>query len=949
MSIGRLTLSLGVAFVLAPAAFLVLAEMRSRALVEEAAPEVAKTPEPGASADRANVRLDGHVAGVGAVAFSGDGRRLVSGSDDHTVRLWDVAAEREIGTLRGHDAGIAFVALNEDGSRGLSSDVDGMTRLWTVGEQGRITPVAEVAVSALALGFTGEGTAYVLRPVEGPNSGVQLWDVERDTGIDAWSMVNPVALAALDDAALRLAGVARGNVIRVFDRSLRTMLMDRPGGGRSIGSLTISPDGSAIAYDSDDGFLRMVRLVDGRGSSIRLGGPASHIAFSASGSVLVSQRDALEIWSAVDAAEHARFEDESLGAFRSLAAASAGGRFATGHADGGVLLWDEEAALRLLRSGEYGRPTSPQSAELAVESFRNVLARASEPLVRALEGHRTAVTSVALSPDARRIVSGSDDGAIFVWDVARGARLLELVGHTRAVIGLAISPDGQRLVSTSHDGTTRMWSLADGSQERVLHEGLRFNGAVFNPDGSILATGVSAERATYLWNPATGDSVAVLEHLHGGGAIAYSPNGELLMMRIADGVVAWHPRLRQAMWQVTGQYGGSSLSFDRTGALLAYDARTHVALVDVRGRAIVDTLATPQGAGPVAFTPTDELVMASGRSIRVWDVPARKEIATLTGAMGRVTALSLGSDGTLLVAGSEDGAVWLWNLPASLRASKLGLMPWGLWDGPVPRGVGVHCDRRYGAGGVVTGVVLDSLDATPVDSAQVSINGCRVHTDDEGRFLFVGIDPGMHQLSAFKPGWQGRGARLESLVGDTTRATLRLLPKAGCNAADHPELPRIETQGALVSLRLDDLLQAALDSVAPGFVPHGLDTYGDWISSGYSLQCHQAPSAVLGDFNADGVSDLAAAGRSDGRGVSLVLISSPEGYLVAAESRSSSIPGAGTQITYYVRAEPGVIDSPMELDSLVLTGHGLHVIIEEKASTLFYWRDGQWREYVTGD
>jgi WD40 repeat protein len=602
---------------------------------------------------------------------------------------------------------------------------------------------------------------------------------------------------------------------------------------------------------------------------------------------------------------------------------------------------------------------APTPADVAAEAFRSALAQVSEALVRPLLGHAEDVTAVTVSPDGRWIASGSEDGSIFIWDAAIGTRVQELVGHNRAVTGLAVSPDGERLVSTSQDGTTRLWSLTEGRQERVLQEGVRYRGPVFgpvgryNPNGSLLATGVSEDRATQLWHHVTGDSLGSMRHLSGGGEIAFLPDGLLMYMRLSNGVVAWNPRTHRAVWQLTGQYGGLSLAVDPTGTLLAYETRTHVAVVDVQGRGfgegrLIDTLATGP-VGHLEFTPTGELVMASGRTVRVWDVMTRTELASISGAMGQVSALALSPDGTLLVAGSRDGAVWLWDLPKARRASELGMMPWGVWDGPVPRGVGVHCDRRYGPGGVVAGVVMDSLDAVPVDSAQVSINGCNVETDQEGNFLFVGIDPGNHRLSAYKPGWQGRGAGIETIVGDTTRVTIRMSAKATCNPAAHPDLPRIESEGSVVWLRLDDALQAALDSIAPGFEPYGLETYANWIASGYSLQCYQAPSAVLGDFNGDGVSDLAAVGRSGDQEVDLVLLSSTDGYVVAREGRRNGVRGVGSSISYYVRQEPGEITSSWEPDSLVLTTHAVHDIIGEKASTLYYWLDGQWREYVTSD
>jgi hypothetical protein len=188
-----------------------------------------------------------------------------------------------------------------------------------------------------------------------------------------------------------------------------------------------------------------------------------------------------------------------------------------------------------------------------------------------------------------------------------------------------------------------------------------------------------------------------------------------------------------------------------------------------------------------------------------------------------------------------------------------------------------------------------------------------------------------------------------SVIGDTVRVTLALPTKRTCDPAEYPDLPRIESQGSVVSLSLDDRLQASLDSVAPGFTPYGLDVYEDWIVSGYSLQCHQAPSAVLGDFNGDGVSDLAAIGRAGNQEVDLVLISTADSYLVARNSRANGVQDLGSAIVYYVRAEPQVINSAWEPAPLTLMTHAVHEIAEEKSSTLYYWLGGEWRMYTTSD
>jgi energy-coupling factor transporter ATP-binding protein EcfA2 len=87
-----------------------------------------------------------------------------------------------------------------------------------------------------------------------------------------------------------------------------------------------------------------------------------------------------------------------------------------------------------------------------------------------LTGHTAGVSSVAFSPDGTRIVSGSDDKTLKVWDAATGQELLSLPGHTDEVTSVAFSPDGTRIVSGSYDKTLKVW---DGStrQERSTQNG----------------------------------------------------------------------------------------------------------------------------------------------------------------------------------------------------------------------------------------------------------------------------------------------------------------------------------------------------------------------------------------------------------------------------------------------------------------------------------------------
>jgi hypothetical protein len=74
-------------------------------------------------------------------------------------------------------------------------------------------------------------------------------------------------------------------------------------------------------------------------------------------------------------------------------------------------------------------------------------------------GHTGAVTSVAWSPEGRRLASASYDGIVQVWDASTGAKLFTYKGHTGVVTSVVWSPDGKRLASASADWTVQVWVL----------------------------------------------------------------------------------------------------------------------------------------------------------------------------------------------------------------------------------------------------------------------------------------------------------------------------------------------------------------------------------------------------------------------------------------------------------------------------------------------------------
>jgi hypothetical protein len=264
-------------------------------------------------------------------------------------------------------------------------------------------------------------------------------------------------------------------------------------------------------------------------------------------------------------------------------------------------------------------------------------------LVSVLKGHKSYVRSVAFSPDGRRIVSGSEDNTLRLWDAATGKPIGAPIGspgpYYLKVNSVAFSPNGRRLVSGSGDNTLRLWDAATGKPIGAPLQGHKSSvtSVAFSPDGRRLVSG-SEDNTLRLWDAATGNPIGLpLErHTRSVTSVAFSPDGRRIVSGSEDNTLRlWDaatgnpigPPLERHTRSVTSVAfspdGRRIVSGSKDNTLRLWDAATGKATHELIGSEFTGLITVYS----VAFSPDGRrLVSGSLFTLRLWDVATIKPI-----------------------------------------------------------------------------------------------------------------------------------------------------------------------------------------------------------------------------------------------------------------------------------------------------------------------------------
>ena len=376
-------------------------------------------------------------------------------------------------------------------------------------------------------------------------------------------------------------------------------------------------------------------------------------------------------------------------------------RFLVDRANQGIQAGDAGTAMLLalqalpdMRSG-VERPLVHEAQAALFAAYQDL----KERIV--LKGHKGLLWSASFAPDARRIVTASEDNTARVWDAENGDQLAILRGHTEPVRVASFSPDGRQVITASTDKTARLWNVETGKQSVLEHGGV-VRSAAFSSDGRRVVT-ASDDKTARVWDVQTGGQIALTGHTARVRDAAFSPNGRYVLTASDDKTARlWDSRTGELVHILEGHtqsVRGATFSPDgeravttsldhsvrvwsvetgKPSVVLEHGDVVSSAAFSPDGRRIVTVSGDNTTAGiwdaqtgeriaplpgqTAVFSPDGRSILTSdGDTARIWNADSGKPAMVLRGHRSRVTSAVFSPDGRHVLTASDDKTARLWS------------------------------------------------------------------------------------------------------------------------------------------------------------------------------------------------------------------------------------------------------------------------------------------------
>ncbi|MBW6474498.1 MAG: WD40 repeat domain-containing protein, partial [Anaerolineaceae bacterium] len=599
--------------------------------------------------------IDTRGIAVESIAYSSDGLLLASGFYDGTVILWSTENWQPIGKLGKHTKAVSSLAFNPDGTILVSGSFDGTVNLWNINSKLQLLtmetndPIYSVAFSPTEkwVAAGGINAVYVwdidsgnlINQIEGsqgesflrfsPNGkslalgghsdSLQMWDT------DTWQQSRGILVSSdrrittmqFSPDGLLIATAHTNNTINLWDAESKENILEIevsfPGGWSFYKKcLTFSPDGRKLAMGTLYG---TITLFDSQnGNTIRSldhhYGRLESIVFSTNGRVIASSSsdETIRFWNVQDGQLLSTLQSEAVNGLTF----SPDEKLIAGRYD----VW--KGGLGLQGKTEAWAIGSGQSIGWISKYYAD-------------ENYFSEINMISFSPDFKSVVTG-EGGVIELWNVENKKNIFSVkIGSD--ITWLVFTPDGSGIIAGSEEGQLYVLDAINGKQLEIIeaHNDLIAE-MTFSNDGSML-TSRYKDNTILIWDTKSWQKLQVVDFINASiFGMNYSPGNNLLAICHTGGITLWDIKNNK-----------NRFSQD-----------------------LILTEGFPNSCRAFTFSPDGQLfVWSTGfghgeNNLFILDTQRAELVASF--ALSGIYSLAFSPDGRILVSGSDNGALSLYNI-----------------------------------------------------------------------------------------------------------------------------------------------------------------------------------------------------------------------------------------------------------------------------------------------
>jgi WD40 repeat protein len=607
--------------------------------------------------------LSGHVGKINSCAFSPDGESIVSGSEDKTLKIWDILTGREKFTISGHNGSVEFCAFSLDGKQIFSWGRDNNIKIWDAETGNEVYSLNVKKLTSCAFSFDGRRIVTLSQTLKQSNSG-EIFGID-DKTLKIWDI-------ATSKEIINIKGIGP-------DASSCSFSMD----GKQIVTVNGHDDKTLNIWDVETGMV-IRTLTDNSEESVK------NCMFFPDGKRILSicYDKTLKIWD-IESGRKIKDLIGHLSDINCCAILNDGRRIITGSSDRTLKIWDTDKDTEIFTLEGYSASIkccsiSPDEKQLVASIDNDLKIRdiKLETNLNSYKGHKN-LNSCSFSPDIKKIISWSYDSTLKFWDVESGSEITILKGHSSYVNCCAISPDNKLIVSGSDylfandNNNFKLWDISTCKEIAILsgHYG-SITSCAFSPDGRRIISGAT-DNTIKLWNVETGREIyTLIGHSKEITFCSFSTDGKRIFSGSLDETIKiWDSETGLEIFTLNCSFNSkNSFAISPDNNKIVTVSGPLIKLWDTfTGKETIIPNKHNKDIRSCAYSMDGRLIVFgySDKTLSIRDANTGQEILSLAGHSKSVIFCAFSNDNKRIISGSEDKTIKFWDALTGQELSTL--------------------------------------------------------------------------------------------------------------------------------------------------------------------------------------------------------------------------------------------------------------------------------------